>query len=462
MSEWVEKTLGDISVDISYGYTESASDQAIGPKFLRITDIQGGVVDWASVPYCPINENDFDKYQLKAGDIVVARTGNSTGENYLFDANIKAVYASYLIKFTINEDVDSKYVWYTMRAPKWWKFIQGNKTGSAQAGANAKTLSNYPVNLPPLPEQKAIAHILGKLDDKIELNRNMNETLEGIAQALFKSWFVDFDPVLDNAIAAGNKIPDALHAKAEQRKAVPDHKKLLHTNPELAAQFPDQFTFNESLNKWIPEGWEVKKLGDRYSVKGGYAFKSRDFVEKDGIPVIKIKSIQADKTIDKSGLSMVETSIAMQRSDYHLKNGDILMAMTGATVGKIGMLVKSDEELIALNQRVAKFYSKSEHTDSIWFVYCFFNEQRNMDFILNTAQGSAQPNISASEIMSAPVAFPPKPIMDSFEIFVDPSFRKIIQNQKETETLTKLRDTLLPQLISGKVRVPEGFGAVAG
>ena len=103
-------------------------------------------------------------------------------------------------------------------------------------------------------EQKAIAHILGTLDDKIELNRQMNATLEAMAQALFKSWFVDFDPVIDNALAAGNSIPEPLQAKAEVRAALGDQRKPL---PEaIQKQFPSRFVFSEEMG-WIPEGWEV-------------------------------------------------------------------------------------------------------------------------------------------------------------------------------------------------------------
>ena len=89
--EWEETTLADVSADVAYGYTESASDEKVGPRFLRITDIQNGVVDWHTVPYCPISESDHRTYRLHSGDIVVARTGNSTGENYLYRANEDAV-----------------------------------------------------------------------------------------------------------------------------------------------------------------------------------------------------------------------------------------------------------------------------------------------------------------------------------------------------------------------------------
>ncbi len=199
-SEWTVATLAEVSDEISYGYTESAADNKVGPHFLRITDIQNGVVDWKTVPYCPIADADLAKYTLEKGDIVVARTGNSTGENYIFDCDEEAVFASYLIRFRIaKKKADPHFVWYSMRSPSWWSFVNASKTGSAQAGANAKVLGTFELPLPPLAEQRAIANILGVLDDKIELNRRMNETLEGLARAIFQSWFVDFDGVRRNA-----------------------------------------------------------------------------------------------------------------------------------------------------------------------------------------------------------------------------------------------------------------------
>ncbi len=110
------------------------------------------------------------------------------------------------------------------------------------------------MSAPLLPEQKAIAHVLGTLDDRIELNRQMNETLESMAQALFKSWFVDFDPVIDNALAGGKEIPEALKQKAQARAALGDKRRPLPE--EIRTLFPDEFTYSDELG-WIPKGWEV-------------------------------------------------------------------------------------------------------------------------------------------------------------------------------------------------------------
>ena len=150
---------------------------------------------------------------------------------------------------------DVRFVEYNFRLLK--RRLQAEAIGSVQDNINLGTLSRLNINLPSLPEQKAIAHILGSLDDKIELNRQMNETLEAMAQALFKSWFVDFDPVIDNALAAGNAIPDTFAKRAEQRKAQISARKAVK-EPENSHQslFPSEFEFTEEMG-WIPLGWEV-------------------------------------------------------------------------------------------------------------------------------------------------------------------------------------------------------------
>tara|TARA_R110001592_G_scaffold162584_3_gene396148 strand:- start:26016 stop:27398 length:1383 start_codon:yes stop_codon:yes gene_type:complete len=425
-----------------------------GMPMVRVVDVTGGRLDLSNTNR--VSKEVYDDFSKgrdpQIGDLVISRVG-SYGNICYVDSDIKFCLGQNTA-LIVPKGINWRFLYYQLISPLIKNQIELLVVGAVQKTISLKSIKSLEIVKPPLPEQKAIAHILGTLDDKIELNRRQNETLEAMAQALFKSWFVDFDPVLDNALAAGNTIPPALQKKAAQRQAVADEKKLLTKNPALAQLFPASFEFNEELGKWVPEGWGNGKLGDRYFVKGGFAFKSKDFVEKNGTPVVKIKSIKGDNSIDKSDLSMVSTSVAKQREDFWLNTGDILMAMTGATVGKFGVVVKDEEELIVLNQRVAKFYSKTLELRTIWFVYCFFNDSRNTDFIVNTAQGSAQPNISANEIMSAPMILSDLNLVQKFEEMVLPSFQKIIESQKQTETLTQLRDTLLPQLISGKLRVP--------
>lgn len=161
---------------------------------------------------------------------------------------------------------DTSYAYYLTK----WEGVSGyaisQMTGtSGRQRIPTESLDHVLVPVPPLAEQRAIAHVLGTLDDKIELNRRMNETLEAMARALFKSWFVDFDPVIDNALAAGNPIHGALTEKAARRKTLSDKRQPL---PELIRRlFPDRFVDSE-LGP-IPEGWGVGNMGDHFCITMG-------------------------------------------------------------------------------------------------------------------------------------------------------------------------------------------------
>lgn len=443
-NDWIETTLGDISIDVSYGYTESANTEKVGPKFLRITDIQNGVVDWKSVPYCPIDNSKLDKYVLEKGDIVVARTGNSTGENYIFTGNEETVYASYLIRFRIDENIANPfYVWYSMRSPNWWAFVNSSKTGSAQAGANAKVLGLYPLDLPNLDTQKAIAHILGSLDDKIELNRQMNETLEAMAQALFKSWFVDFDPMIDNALAAGNAIPDEFVERAEQRKGI--EKK---DNSEVQGLFPDEFEFTEEMG-WIPKGWAVKESGDLFDVRDG----THDSPKKsdEGKYLITSRHIT-------SGVIDYPNAYLISQDDFDevnkrslVESYDILITMIG-TVG-VSMLVLQDEIDFAI-KNVGLFKTSNNKSYAVFF-YLYLNSNYMTQFLDSRLAGTTQKYLTLKVLRALPVVTPDNKTLSHFVNNMSPIFKKIHSNHEQIGTLSKLRDTLLPKLMSGELRISD-------
>lgn len=331
--------------------------------------------------------------------------------------------------------------------------LLASATGSTFPNVSKNQLNDLQVILPPLIEQKAIAHILGSLDDKIELNRQMNETLEAMAQALFKSWFVDFDPVIDNALAAGNDIPDEFIERAEQRKSI--EKK---DNSDIQHLFPNEFELTEEMG-WIPRGWASGTIADISFVKGGYAFKSKDFTDT-GFPVIKIKNINSNRTVNTSDVQFIPNEISKKAESFWLKTGDLIMAMTGATVGKFGLLVAENKKVYLLNQRVAKFSPISSVSDKIWFVYCFLNQKSTIDYIVNIAEGSAQPNISADSIMATQLVKPSDELINIFNETVDSNLNKMLMNREECLTLEKLRDTLLPKLMSGELSIPDAAALV--
>ncbi|MBT9284982.1 MULTISPECIES: restriction endonuclease subunit S [Bacillus] len=225
---WVWLSLKNSLNSIQYGYTETSSLQAIGPKFLRITDIQNDKVDWSAVPYCKITEKEFEKYKLEDNDIVVARTGATTGKSYLIDKPPVSVFASYLIRLRCNDIMFPRFLWEFMKSPVYWKQITVVKKGSAQPGANAQILGNLSVPLPPLQEQKRITEkvegLLGKIEEAKQLIEEAKETFELRRAAILEKAFSG-----ELLTSSFNKIT----------------KKI-----------------NEQITLEIPNHWEVKTLSD--------------------------------------------------------------------------------------------------------------------------------------------------------------------------------------------------------
>jgi type I restriction enzyme S subunit len=281
---------------------------------------------------------------------------------------------------------DNDFAYYLTRSEIVRKYAISQMTGtSGRQRVPTTSLKHLSVFVPSLPEQKAIAEMLAVFDDKIELDRQMNRTLEAMARAIFKSWFVDFDPV---------------HAKAEGRQPI-------GIDSATAALFPDSFEDSE-LGK-IPKGWKAGHLCDVCSPQGGFAFRSRDF-SAIGYPVIKIKSITTDKDVNINQLDCVSSDIANQAKDYWLNDGDLIMAMTGATVGKFGLVLNPEKAPCLLNQRVARLRSFTKHDGKVWFTYCVLSEDEIINQVISIADGSAQPNISADGIASAKLVSCPRNI----------------------------------------------------
>lgn len=281
------------------------------------------------------------------------------------------------------------------------------------------TFNFIEVSLPPLTEQKAIAHILGSLDDKIELNRQMNETLEAMAQALFKSWFVDFDPVIDNALAAGNAIPEVFAKRAEQRKGI--EKK---DNSDIQDLFPDAFEFTEEMG-WIPRGWEVGSLDNMFELQRGFDLPKTK--RTDGFYPLMAASGQ-DGTHD----------------EYKVKGPGVI---TGRS-GKLGIVSFVNADYWPLNTTLwVKNYNQSNPYHAYFFLQTLDLEKYN--------SGSAVPSLNRNNVHNLIQILPSNIVLDKFQEVIESSFAKIAENNTGIETLAKLRDTLLPKLMSGELRIPD-------
>lgn len=385
-------TLGAICEEVSYGYTASATKLNTGCKFLRITDIQSEGIDWKEVPYCVISPKDFEKCKLRIGDIVIARTGNSTGSNAAIKDDISGVFASYLIRFRVNQSLaDPFYVAFILKSKKWVDFVESIKGGSAQPGANATQYSSFDFLLPEKRVQTRIAEILSSLDDKIELNRQMNQTLEDIAQALYKHYFVDgIDP--DN----------------------------------------------------LPKGWRNGLLGEVCDIRGGGTPKTNVpsywngsiywTSPKDLSNSRSIFLTTTDKKITESGLSSITSGL--------LPVNTVLLSSRAP----IGYLAITDIP-VAINQGYIAILPES------YFSTCFAFHwlKNNMNSIIQYANGSTFLEISKTRFREIPAIIPPKDKIDSFTKSVENIFDLIKSNTHESELLTDSRDYLLPKLISGEV-----------
>ena len=183
--DWEVVRLGEVG-SFQYGYTEKAVWEEIGPKFLRITDIdlETGFINWEQVPYCKISDGDFSKFKLKKGDILIARIGATTGKTCIITSNYKAVFASYLIKFSPSDKLDNLFAFYFTQTKQYWDQIQENKEGKLKKGISAKLLSQFSIPLPPLPTQQKIAQILKTVDDKISAEEKKKEALESLFKTM--------------------------------------------------------------------------------------------------------------------------------------------------------------------------------------------------------------------------------------------------------------------------------------
>lgn len=193
-------------------------------------------------------------------------------------------------------------------------------------------------------------------------------------------------------------------------------------------------------------------IGNYCSVKSGFAFKS-SWWTNNGIKVIKIGSINQDN-LNLFECSYVDEDKIDKAKDFIVGAGDLLIAMTGATIGKFAMVPYSPEMLL-VNQRVGKFFLGDNPVEKLPFIYCTLKQPEVHCEIVNRGQGSAQPNISASDIMSIPCVIPSKEVITNFNSTTQPLFDLIISNQRENQQLSELRDSLLPKLMSGELDVSD-------
>jgi len=396
-------------------------------------------------------------------DIIFVCKG-SPGRVALAPNPVNFCIAQDMLSIRANEGIiDQKFLFALLRSNQTQKKILNMHVGTLIPHFKKGDFGNLYFDIPTNKSlQKSIGDVYYKLSSKIELNRKMNNTLEEMAHALFKSWFVDFDPVIDNALAVGNEIPEALQAKTEKRKSVTNSNNNKGLPKNIQSLFPNSFIFNDTLDKWIPEGWEVMGLEDLVEHQKGFAFKSKWYQDKGHI-IVRV-SDTTDDSIKINTCNRISKELAKQYESYALNENDVVIATVGSwppnyssVVGKVIKVPKTANGGL-LNQNAVRLRVNKNYNVHQGFLHLNLKNPRFMDYIINRAQGSAnQASITLKSIFKFPILMSKQGVLDEFSTIVKLSFDKQNKNLEQNQSLIKLRDTLLPQLISGKLKVPEAM-----
>lgn len=399
--------------------------------------------------------NWFRKGHPKIGDILISTVGN-IGKVAIVNED-KGCIAQNLIGLRVNEKIIAEYLYYFLIKKDTQEQILSLNIGSVQPSIKVPHILNLEIKIPELLKQKECIQVLSKLDDKIQLNTQINQTLEQIAQALFKSWFVDFDPVRAKvqALSDGMSLEQAELAamQAISGKTPEELTALSQTQPERYAElaetakaFPCEMV--EVDGGEVPKGWEKTTLSEICEMQNGYAFKSFDWMEQ-GIPVIKIGSVKPI-IVEVEGNGFVSEDYSKLKPDFLLTSSDILVGLTGY-VGEVGRIPTG--KIAMLNQRVAKFLPKEIDKNHCFYnyIYCLARQSQFKEFAEINAKGSAQANISTKELLKFPIIKANDKLHILFENRVKELLERILWNSQNAETLAKTRDLLLPRLLNGEV-----------
>nr|WP_320166301.1 restriction endonuclease subunit S [uncultured Methylophaga sp.] len=435
-SEWGTAIIEDFA-DVKSGKRLPKSDTLVSTKtdypYIRLVDISNGKIRTENLLYLePETRNKISRYIVNKGDVCFAIVGHTIGMVFYVEEDFDGVnLTENAARITnISDEFDSKFLYYYFTSKEGQNEILSRNVGSAQGKLPLYNIRSMPVPKPPVLIQKEIAHILGILDDKIELNRQMNETLEAMAQALFKSWFVDFDPVIDNALAAGNEIPEPLQTRATAREALGDQRKPLPA--DIQSLFPDRFVFTDEMG-WIPKGWVPSKLGDLSDLNWGDTNTTKKAYVEHGYKAYSAKGPDGNLPY------------------FDFERTGVVVSAIGANSG-FTWLAKGKWSCI---KNTIRFWSIDS---AISTEYLFFATHGNEKWPL---RGSAQPFISQADARNLKVLKPNDKAVDVFTKSVSMWFDEMQNNSLQAETLGALRDTLLPKLLSGELSITEPEQQVA-
>lgn len=426
--------LCDSERGITYGIVKVGDFIPGGVPVVRGGDIRDGrIVCDDSKRVTEHVSNQFRRTILKGGEIVL---------NLIADPGHSAVVPRGLAGHNVSRDVaviplngsaDVRFVDFFLKSRVAVDWLTARLQGSVTQKINIGTLRELPVPSPPIAEQRAIAAVLGALDDKIELNRQMNATLEAMARALFQSWFVDFDPV----------------------RAKLDCRLLTALDPTTADLFPAHV--EESNIGKIPVGWETTTLETALSVlevggrpKGGVGGIT------SGVPSIGAESIVGVGKFNFAKTKFVPVEFFENMNKGHVENRDVLLYKDGGRPGEYEPHVSMFGDgfpfaKCSINEHVYRLRANARLSQE--YLYFWLSSESALAEMRNKGTGVAIPGLNSTAVRSLAVLVPPRPVVDAFTRQAAPLITRILANAKQSRTLAILRDSLMPELLSGELSV---------
>ncbi|WP_421902092.1 restriction endonuclease subunit S [Maridesulfovibrio sp.] len=400
-TDWPETALADLAEYVTVGFVGSMASEYTesGITFLRSQNVVPFNIKFEDVKYIsPEFHKKISKSSLQHGDVVIVRTGKP-GACAVIPENIGECNCSDLVIVRPSDRLDSRFLCYYVNSVT-GQYVNAHLVGAVQQHFNVGSAKKMKIPLPPLKTQKAIAHILGTLDDKIDLNRRMNETLEAMAQAIFKSWFVDFDGCTE---------------------------------------------FEDSELGRVPKGWRVAKIGDEISVVGGGtpATKNKDFWEGGTIHWTTPKDLSQSKEKLLLTTGRRITSKGLAKISSGLLPVNTVLLSSRAPVGYLALA----KVPVAVNQGYIAMKCDKDISPEYVIQWC----NSIMGEIKNRASGTTFAEISKKNFRNISVLVPEPNILKKYSDIVAGYYDKIYANCKESQNLELIRDSLLPKLISGSL-----------
>ena len=406
-----------------------------GPSLVRSQDMRSGIFKVHEAAH--VSEETYMERVARAvprhGDLFYSREGTYFGIAAEVPSNTRLCLGQRMVLIRPSPQVvQFRYLRFWLNSPLLAAYVYGFRDGTVAERLNLPTIRGLPIAVPPLAEQQMIARILGTLDDKIELNRRMNHSLEEMARAIFKSWFVDFDPVI---------------AKSEGRQPY-------GMNAETAALFPS--AFQDSELGPIPKGWGVGKVSDICTTQYGYTASASS--EPIGPRFLRITDMNKEPWIDWQNVPYcaIDTQVLPR---YSLQVGDVLVSRM-ADPGKAAIV---DEELNAVfASYLVRLKTKS--LASSHYLFYFLRSEQYLEYANGAMSGSVQSGMNAQVIVGAEMLLPPDSVVSAYLQAVQLLRKKIANNLQQSRTLAAIRDALLPKLLSGEIRVKDAadFQRISG